>query len=1085
MTGQLRIAPNGFAPLRQLTELLRQEIGFGEVIDAARRGETVSFDGANGSSCALIAATLAEAGNSTILLVCPRSADIDNVVNDLANFSLLTPARFPAWESDPGERLIYDEIYADRLRTLKRLLHEPPRVVVASIQSLLQPVPTAAALRQCTRTFRLSGQIDENRFSHWLVGHGFHATSAVELPGEFARRGGIIDIFAPEWTNPVRVELFGDTVESIRSFDVATQRSIEQLESFDVTILPSGADSSMRTIKQRAHLTSYLATNARVMLIEPDQIEQEGSHYIGRLDRPDRALGIGETFGKLGQFGIVMVSSLVANTSETHCSLNIQTVERFSGEMSRVRQELEQAAEESEVIIVAETEAELTRLGELFHDSPLTQSNRLHLVQGNLQIGFELVTHALLLVSNNQLFQRSMVHRRVHRHLGKKIDSFLDLRERDLVVHLSHGIGRFLGIQLLHRDNQIEEHLKIEFHSGTKVYVPATNIQLIQKYVGATKARPRLAKIGGGNWMKHRQAAESAVADMAADLLDLQATRMARAGIDFPIDSQWQREFDASFPYGETPDQLTAIGAIKEDMQMARPMDRLLCGDVGFGKTELSMRAAFKAVDNGYQVAVLVPTTVLAEQHYRTFSQRMAAFPFHIGKLSRFCSAVEQRKTVQNLADGTMDIVIGTHRLASKDVQFQNLGLVIIDEEQRFGVEVKERLKSMRSMVDVLTMTATPIPRTLHMSLTGLREISNLETPPEDRIAVETRLLRWDEQIIRHAILREINRNGQVFFVHNRVHDIEAVKRRLNDIVPESRVRIGHGQMPESQLEEVMLGFVKHDFDVLLATTIVESGLDIPNANTIFIDEAYRYGLADLHQLRGRVGRYKHRAYCYLMIDGHKHITPEAARRLRAIEEYSQMGAGFAIAMRDLELRGAGNVLGTQQSGHIAAVGYELYCQLLEAAVRKLKQMPPRLTIEVNIDLPGEAYLPDEYVPDHRLKIDLYRRMSRIASEKDVQALGDELRDRFGTPPDPARRMMDLASLKVDAAIWQIESIFLERRFLVFHYTEKTRILQLAKLTQGRLRVVDEQSAYLELSPGMSNPDQIFSVARSVLRTES
>ena len=1085
VTGQLQIAPDGFAPLRQLAELLRHEPGFREVIEAIQRGETASFDGACGSACALVAAALSEVCPSTTLVVCPRAADIDKLADDLAVFSPLSAVRFPAWESEPGERLVYDDIYSDRLRTLKRLMYDPPRIVLSSIQSLLQPSPPVDAIRQCTRTFQLGDEIDEERLSRWLIAQGFHATSAVELPGEFSRRGGIFDIFAPEWTVPARIELFGDVVDSIRSFDVTNQRSIEKLTSIDVTILPSGADSDMRAAEQREHLAAYLAKDAWVILVEPDQIGREGGHYIERLDDPGYALGVGETLQRLGDFGTALVSTLATSTSETHCSLGIQTVERFSGEVSQVRLEIEQAAPDGDVVIVAETEAELTRLGELFHDSTLVHSNRLHLVRGGLQAGFELVNHATLVVSDNQLFQRSTVHRRVRRHLGKKIDSFMDLREGDLVVHLSHGIGRFRGMQLLSRDNQVEEHLAIEFQGGTKVYVPATNIQLVQKYVGATKARPRLAKIGGANWMKRRQAAESAVADMAADLLELQAKRMARPGIGFSTDTEWQREFDASFPYQETPDQLAAVSAIKEDMETPRPMDRLLCGDVGFGKTELSMRAAFKAIDNGYQVAVLVPTTILAEQHYRTFVERMAAFPFHISKLSRFCTTQQQRDTVAGLADGTVDMVIGTHRLASKDVRFQNLGLVIIDEEQRFGVEVKERLKSMRSVVDILTMTATPIPRTLHMSLTGLREISNLETPPEDRIAVETRLLRWEEPIIRHAILREINRSGQVYFVHNRVNDIEALRKRLQEIVPEARIRVGHGQMPESELEEVMLGFVKGEFDVLLATTIVESGLDIPNANTIFIDEAYRYGLADLHQLRGRVGRYKHRAYCYLLIDGHKHVTPEAARRLRAIEEYSQMGAGFAIAMRDLEFRGAGNVLGTQQSGHIAAVGYELYCQLLEAAVRRLKELPPQMTVEVNIDLPGEAFLSDEYVPDQRMKIDLYRRLSRIASEEDVQALRDELEDRFGAPPEPARRMMDLVSLKVDAAVWQIESIFLEDRFLVFRYTDRARITQLAKLTHGRLRVVDAQCAYLEMDYGLADADRIYAQLRSVLRTES
>jgi transcription-repair coupling factor (superfamily II helicase) len=566
-------------------------------------------------------------------------------------------------------------------------------------------------------------------------------------------------------------------------------------------------------------------------------------------------------------------------------------------------------------------------------------------------------------------------------------------------------------------------------------------------------------------------------------MLQMQAERRARPGIAFAVESDWQNEFDASFPYPETPDQLSAIASIKKDMETPRPMDRLLCGDVGFGKTEVAMRAAFKAVDNGFQVALLAPTTVLVEQHFHTFRERMAEFPFDIARLSRFCSPKEQREILKRLAAGQIDIVIGTHRLASQDVHFYNLGLVIIDEEQRFGVEVKERLKAFRSTVDVLTLSATPIPRTLHMSLVGVRDISNLETPPEDRIATETRVTRFNPELIRHAVLRELNRDGQIFFVHNRVEDIRVLEQKLRMTVPEASIRVGHGQMPEAELEEVMVDFVEGKFDLLLATTIVESGLDIPNANTIFIDEADRYGLADLHQLRGRVGRYKHRAYCYLLIDPGKNVTPNAARRLRAIEEFSDMGAGFAIAMRDLEIRGAGNLLGTQQSGHIAAVGYELYCQLLENAVRRLKQMPPRLSVDVEIALPGEVFLPSDYVPDLRLKIDLYRKMSRITSPDDLREFRDELADRFGPPPEPVRRMLAREELKMEAAIWQIGEIYLEDSYLVFRYTDRARIEQLARAQKGRLRVVDQQSAYLPLPKGIDHPpDALLEAAKSVLR---
>ncbi len=750
--------------------------------------------------------------------------------------------------------------------------------------------------------------------------------------------------------------------------------------------------------------------------------------------------------------------------------------------------ELEQAATAEHVFLVCQTEAESQRLTEILGGTSLANEGRLHFVSGRLGAGFHLVREQALLLGGAELFRRTDLQRKVHRRIGKKIDSFLDLRNGDLVVHLVHGIGRYRGLEKLKRENQIEDHLTVEFAGGTRVYVPATKIDLVQKYVGATKARPRLATIGGVQWQKRRNAAELAVTDMAAELLEVQAQRAARPGIAFLPDTAWQHEFDASFPYEETVDQLVAIDAIKEDMLKPTPMDRLLCGDVGFGKTEVAIRAAFKAVDNGYQVAVLVPTTILAEQHYHTFRERMAEFPFAIGRLSRFCSPREEREIVKGVHDGTIDIVIGTHRLASKDVEFSNLGLLIIDEEQRFGVGVKERLKSLRATVDVLTMSATPIPRTLHMALTGMRDISNLETPPQERVAVETRVSRWDDQLIRTAVLRELNRGGQVYFVHNRVQDIERVRHKLQEIVPEASIRIGHGQMHEHDLEEVMVGFVAGEFDLLLATTIVESGLDIPNANTIFIDAADNYGLSDLHQLRGRVGRYKHRAHCYLLVDKQKHITPQAAKRLRAIEEFSQMGAGFAIAMRDLEFRGAGNVLGTQQSGHIAAIGYELYCELLEAAVRRLKRMPPKLKVEVNIDLPGEALLPDDYVPALRNKVDLYRRLSRVESLADVRQFEAELRDRFGPPPPPVLQLLSLAELKIDAAVWRIEVIRLEiqdgKTYIVCEYADRARIAQLARARGKRVRIVDDRCVYLPLQADSQDPTGVIADVKSVLQLD-
>jgi transcription-repair coupling factor (superfamily II helicase) len=494
-------------------------------------------------------------------------------------------------------------------------------------------------------------------------------------------------------------------------------------------------------------------------------------------------------------------------------------------------------------------------------------------------------------------------------------------------------------------------------------------------------------------------------------------------------------------------------------------MERLICGDVGFGKTEVAMRAAFKAVESGYQVAVLVPTTVLAEQHFKTFAARMAEFPFEIAKLNRFASAAEQRETVKRLAKGQIDIIIGTHRVASADVKFFNLGLLIIDEEQKFGVELKERMKKTSTQVDVLTLSATPIPRTLHMSLVGVRDISNLETAPEERMAVETRVARFDETLIRNAILRELNRDGQVYFVHNRIEDMPVLMSRLQRIVPEARILIGHGQMEEGALEQVMIDFIEHRADILLSTTIIESGLDISNANTMFIDEADRYGLSELHQLRGRVGRYKNQSYCYLLVDKTKHLSPDAARRLHAIEEFSQLGAGFGIAMRDLEIRGAGNLLGTQQSGHIATVGYELYCQMLENAVRELTKQPTKMNLDVELNLPIEAYLPSEYVPEMRHKIDIYRRLSRVQDIQSIQDIRKELEDRFGKLPSVVDRLLKVAELRMDATLWSIRSIGIEDEFLAFHYTDRRRIEQLSRSHNGNLRIVDSTSCYWPLRP--------------------
>ncbi len=1069
-TPQARVADQ----LHELHNRIRQDDGFVECLTALSAGECVSFDSVWGSSCALLAATLA-AHFQNIVVVLPEEKGVDNLIDDIGTFSAKTVDKFPHFMMSFDSRPTVDYEFGDRLRVIKRFMREQgPNVLVATCASLLQPIPDRATIDQHSRVFELGQTIHLDELKGWLLEHGFQNTTGVEMPGEFSMRGGIVDLFAPDWLVPVRIELFDDEIETIRYFDVGTQRSEKDVLSIEITLLSAEYPAS-------AALADVLPTNSLVLHVEPEELALRADTFVRQSPNPDALFSWNETRRQLSRFGNALASRLTTGQLETHWRMPIESLEKFSGDHTEIRKELDRSAEQSEAFVVVRNEGESARIAEILKTTELAATGRLHFSHGVIHEGFK-IRGLGVVVSADQLFQRTDLRRSGRRRLGKAIDSFLDLREGDLVVHLSHGIGRFRGLKMLDKDGQHTEHLELEFHGGTRIYVPAAKIDLVQKYIGGTKTQPTLARIGGKSWVRQKEIAEQAVTDLAAEMIELQAARSSQNGIVFGPDTTWQTEFEQSFPYRETPDQLTAIESIKADMQIPRPMDRLLCGDVGFGKTEIAMRAAFKAVENGYQVAVLVPTTVLAEQHTRSFTQRMAEFPLEIVKLSRFCSTQEIRESLQKLKTGQADIGIGTHRIVSQDVEFYNLGLVIIDEEQRFGVAHKERLKTLRNTVDVLTLSATPIPRTLHMSLVGVRDISNLETAPEDRVPVQTKVTRFDEDLVRSAILRELNRGGQIFFVHNRVFDIQQVKLRLELIVPEAKIAVGHGQMPEDELERVMSDFIAGQFDVLLATTIIESGLDIPNANTIFIDNADTFGLSDLHQLRGRVGRYKNRAYCYLLLEPRKHLTPIAAKRLQAIETFSDMGAGFAISMRDLEIRGAGNLLGTQQSGHIAAIGYELYCQLLENAVRHLKKEPPKMRIEVDIDLPLSAYFPDSYIPDRRQKIDVYRRLTRLERFDQINEFKQELEDRFGPIPKPGLRLLAVSTLKLEATVWQIRSVFIEDKYLGFRFSDRQRFEQLAKQKKGILRIVDQDTAYVTLKSTAIPPDKMLALVKSILQ---
>jgi transcription-repair coupling factor (superfamily II helicase) len=1134
----------GVANLRDLVDVMRQADGFADVREALSRGESAAIDGAWGSSCALTAAALAGSGKAdkahekrrkkdaaaggngvgygdddsragpVLLVVLPRISEVDDFAVDLAGFLGRDPEILPAWESVPKTQQATDPVFTGRMRLLRQFAAIPeqpeqttakdlesaaPRhVVVTSFPALLQPVPSREQVAASTRTLTVGETIEPEQLVRWLVERGFARVAAIELPGEFSMHGGILDLFPQTETDPLRIEFFGDEIESIRRFDATTQRKIEDLPEVGITVLAVAVDAETAPAREEAstasarrtsdelsgaHLVEWLPAGSWIIFIELPDMLDEGRHYLGRLDNPRGFYSVEATFKRCIDFPTITIAAISGESAETVCHLKTESVERFDVPAPEVIGELAKVVgRDEQVLIACHNSGERERLTELLSETDLPKTGRVVLCEGHVLHGFRLVSDRLIVISDHELFGRRDIRRtgpktRKASVESRAIDSFLELSEGHLVVHLTKGIARYRGMQMLGEGDRQEEHLVLEFRDGVKLFVPASLIHLVQKYVGGAKSTPTLSKIGSNSWEHRKQAVAEAVADLAGDMVTLQAARAAKPGIAFPPDSHWQDEFEASFPYTETDDQLTGIAAIKGDMQTARPMDRLICGDVGYGKTELAMRAAFKAIDSGRQVGVLVPTTVLAEQHYRTFTERMAEYPFSIEVLSRFRTRGQQKKILEGLAAGKVDLVIGTHRLVSPDVKFSDLGLLVIDEEQRFGVEAKEMLKKLRLELDVLTLSATPIPRTLHLSLLGIRDISNLQTPPHDRLAIETRICRFDTELIRQAIVRELNRGGQIYFVHNRVYDIETVADRIQSIVPEATIGIVHGQMGEHQLEETMVAFVAGKLDILVATTIIESGLDIPNANTIFIHQADKYGLADLHQLRGRVGRYKHRAYCYLLLEEGQSLTGTAAKRLKAIEEFSELGAGFKIAMRDLEIRGAGNILGTEQSGHIASVGYELYCQLLENAVRRLKNLPVRENRHVAVDLPLTAYLPGSYVPPGRNKIDVYRKFSRIESFAQLEEIETELRDRFGPIPDPVANMIEIKCLQLLAQTWQIDDIHLEGKYIVVRYRNREKVEALASHSRGRLRIVDSRSAYLVYqTEEAENPDPVAAV---------
>jgi len=916
------------------------------------------------------------------------------------------PLLFQPMEKDPA-------VFGEHLKLVQHLAENKPFIIVTCPQALEQEVPMADQSEQAVRTLNVGDTHRPEALTEWMAEAGYEFGIEVYSQGEAALRGGILDCWPPGSPRPVRIEFFGDEIDSIRYFDDQTQCSIEKITSAQLPQLDFGFAGTETTL-----LTNLLPQ--KTLLINPS---------TGRpCVYPSPPLETGFTHYDTALFA----PSLTTSPKEAE-----QARRRF------VEHRCAAASTDWKIHFFFETKGTLARFRELYGELDGFQTLELH--HGVLHESAADHARKILIITESDFYAyhtNRSAHARTAKRFQKqeRVSEAADIQPGDPVVHVEHGVGKYLGIVETTFSGKRMEVLAIEYAKGEKVYLPVTQAHLLTRYKGMGKQAPKPHTLGGRKWRNDKATAEEAVQDLAAKLLQTQAERQAKRGFKFSKDTAMQAEFEAAFPYTETPDQLSSADELKHDMEKLRPMDRLLCGDVGFGKTEVAMRAAFKAIMDGKQVAVLVPTTVLAQQHYDTFTERMAAFPIRIDMVSRFRTRAQQNRTLVQTLEGEIDILIGTHRLLSKDVAFPNLGLVIIDEEQRFGVTAKESLKELRKQVDIITMSATPIPRTLYMSLTGVRDLSTIKTAPQERQPVDTLVIPYDEEIITESIRAEMHRDGQIFYLHNRVKTIHHVENRLRALVPEARIAVAHGQMSEGELSGIMHAFVEGRFDVLLCTTIIESGVDIPNCNTLLVENAERFGLSDLYQLRGRVGRSNHKAFAYMMLTPGGDLIDAARDRMNAIKRYTGLGSGFRLALRDLELRGAGNMLGAKQSGHISAVGFDLYCQLLKRtiAIMQGKKPPPLMDVVVKLDFlntspksgksANGAFIPYEYIEDENLRLRLYQRISALATKPEITLMKREIKDRFGRLPAEMQRLMLIAELRIVAADVGIKSVIVRKR---------------------------------------------------------
>lgn len=955
-----------------------------------------------------------------------------------------------------------------RMKVIKALLEEKELTVVTSIDGCMDFLESLEKIKEQLIHYESDSTVDTEQLKNQLVALGYERVGQVEMPGQFSVRGGIVDIYCLTEENPWRIELWGDEIDSIRSFDPESQRSLENLE--ELTIYPAVEHIGDKDMV--SFLDYFPEERTIIFLDEPNRLTEKGGaveeeYRQSRMHReekgsrnlPENWLCSFEQLQKeLNKRNCISVCALEPKQAgwkvREKFYLEIKSISAYNNSFELLVKDLHQYKKQGyRIALLSGSRTRAERLAKDLQEEGLAAfygqdydreicPGEIMVVYGHAKKGFEYPLIKFAVMTESDIFgQEQKKKKKKKNYSGSRIQDFAELSIGDFVVHEKHGLGIYRGIEKVEVDRIVKDYIKIEYRGGSNLYIPATQLDCLQKYSGADAAKaPKLNKLGTQEWNKTKSKVRGAVKNIAKELVELYAVRQEKEGYVCGPDTVWQREFEEMFPYEETEDQLSAIEDAKRDMESTRIMDRLICGDVGYGKTEVALRAAFKEVQESRQVAYLAPTTILAQQIYNTFVQRMKEFPVRVELLCRFRTPAQQKKAIEDLKKGQVDVIIGTHRILSKDVQFKNLGLLIVDEEQRFGVTHKEKIKQLKKDVDVLTLTATPIPRTLHMSLIGIRDMSVLEEPPMDRMPIQTYVMEYDEETVREAINRELRRGGQVYYVYNRVTDIADVALRIAKLVPDARVDFAHGQMSERELENVMYSFVNGDIDVLVSTTIIETGLDISNVNTMIIHDSDRYGLSQLYQLRGRIGRSNRTAYAFLMYRKNVMLKETAEKRLAAIREYTDLGSGFKIAMRDLELRGAGNLLGAQQHGHMNAVGYDLYCKMLNEAVKEAKGIHTMEDFETSVDLNVDAYIPDSYISNEFQKLDIYKRIAGIETQQDYDDMLEELLDRFGEPGKAVLNLLAIAKLKAIAHQGYVTEIKQTGKTVRFTLYEKARL---------------------------------------------